>query len=157
MAQSAYGVSLRRARYDAARRLGMPELESVDEAAKILGITRGYLYKVENGEKKPSFDMLETMAEKYGVLMGDLLPSSSIATPETDRILAPVLSLPPELRNLYMQDMEATARRYLAGMNLMRTVGYDQGYSEARQTGGAMGGKTDSIAVAEKNFSTRLA
>lgn len=109
----------------------MPELESVDAAAKHLGITRGYLYKVENGEKKPSFEMLEAMAEAYGVLMGDLLPSSAPRGPEVDRILGPIAALPPEIRSSFITQVEGMARVFMGAANAMRSIGYAEARSEA--------------------------
>lgn len=99
---------------EAANRLVLPELASVDAAARFLGISRGYLYKLENGEKKPSFEMLETIAEKYGVMMGDLLPSSSPRGGEIDRLIAPLAMLPRDTQSRLITQLAAFARA-LAG------------------------------------------
>jgi transcriptional regulator with XRE-family HTH domain len=115
-----YGVYLRRARIEAADRLVRPELREVKDAADYLGITRGYLYKLENGEKKPSFEMLELMAERYGVLIGDLLPNSALRGPVADRLTAQVLGLPDVMRDMFMRQVEGFAASINAGYDSIR-------------------------------------
>lgn len=46
---------------------------SSDEFADMLGISKNYLYRLENGVRKPSVDLLEKLAELSGVSIGTLV------------------------------------------------------------------------------------
>jgi hypothetical protein len=82
----------------------------MEAAAAAIGISVSALKKYESGERRPSFEMLETMANAYGVLMGDLLPSSAPRGPQVDAILAPLSVLPPLQREAFITQMSAMAR-----------------------------------------------
>jgi transcriptional regulator with XRE-family HTH domain len=109
-----YGPSFKRARYEAARRLGLPELENRAEAAKRMGIADASLKKLENGDRRPGLEMLEDMARAYGCMVGDLLPSSTPRGPEADKIMGPLMSLPFPSRSLFIEQMGALARMLAA-------------------------------------------
>lgn len=111
-----YGPYLTRARLDAAKRLHLQELEDVPKAAARIGITKSYLYKLEGGRDKPTLDMLEKIASAYGVLPGDILPSTALSGPEVDRIVAPIMTLPEPTRSSFITQMEAFARALAAGI-----------------------------------------
>jgi transcriptional regulator with XRE-family HTH domain len=109
-AQDSSGAEFRRARFEAATRLARPEFMGMEAAAAAIGISVSALKKYESGERRPSFEMLETMANAYGVLMGDLLPSSAPRGPQVDAILAPLSVLPPLQREAFITQMSAMAR-----------------------------------------------
>ena len=46
---------------------------SSDEFADMLGISKNYLYRLENGTRKPSLDLLEKLADLSGVSTGTLV------------------------------------------------------------------------------------
>lgn len=52
------------------------------EASRRLGIAQAYLSELESGKKEPSFSMLEILASKTGVSLGDF---STIANPTSPR------------------------------------------------------------------------
>lgn len=108
--QDSYGAEFRRARFEAATRLARPEFMGLEPAAAAVGISASALKKIELGERRPSFEVLEAMAKAYGVLMGDLLPSSAPRGPQVDAILAPLSLIPPLQREAFITQMSAMAR-----------------------------------------------
>jgi transcriptional regulator with XRE-family HTH domain len=137
VSRDTYGLSFRRARLDAARTLN-PAFEDRAGAAQEMGVTNEYLRRLESGEKRPGFEMLETMAKTYNVLVGDLFPSSAPKGTEMDRVLASLMSLPPTPRTILMTQFEGMARALAASIadvqtraEALRVVG-EHGINEER-------------------------
>lgn len=110
-----YGQHFKRARLEAARSLNNEFAERA-EAAKAIGVSDSYLKKIESGDRRPSFDMLQAMARAYNRLEGDLLPSMAPRGAEADRILGPLLTIPEPMRAMFITQMEAFARTLSTGM-----------------------------------------
>jgi transcriptional regulator with XRE-family HTH domain len=57
---------------------------SLDEAARHLGISGGYLSQIENGQRQISAKRAEEIAELYGVTKDDIFLPSRYAIREAD-------------------------------------------------------------------------
>jgi transcriptional regulator with XRE-family HTH domain len=112
-----YGQLFRRTRLEAAVRLARPDFADRAVAAREIGLSDSFLKKIESGEKRPGFETLRAMARAYNCREGDLLPSLAPKGPEVDRILAPLLSLDPDTRALFITQMEAFARTLASSIN----------------------------------------
>lgn len=110
-----------------------PALEDRAYAAGRIGVTDAMLKKIENGERRPSFETLEAMAAQYGVMIGDLFPSSAIRGGEIGRLVAPMLTLDPPVRARLMAQLESFAE-FLAGtVNHYRDRATDERHEERRE------------------------
>jgi len=104
-----YGPHLTRVRLEAAERLRRDELRTVAGAARYLGIGQSTLYHYEDGTKRPSLETLEEMANHYGVMAGDMLPSKAIRSGEVAGIIAPLMTIPIYARDMFIRQMAAFA------------------------------------------------
>jgi transcriptional regulator with XRE-family HTH domain len=111
-----YGAHFRRARLDASRRLALPEYEDRATAARAIGVSDSFLKQIENGQKRPSFEVLENIARTYNVPLGDLFPTSTPKGTEADRLLGPLMMLPATPRTLLMAQFEGMARALAASI-----------------------------------------
>lgn len=119
-----YGQTFRRARLEAAARLGLP-LDDRAAAAQLIGLSDGFLKKIEAGEKRPSFETLEAMARVYNVMIGDLFPTSAPRGAEVDRVLGPLMALEPRTRDRFMSEIGALARTLATEMHYAQTLATD--------------------------------
>jgi transcriptional regulator with XRE-family HTH domain len=133
-----YGAHFRRVRLEAADRLGLDELRTVAGASRYLGIGQSTLYHYEDGTKRPSLEQLEEIARGYGVLAGDMLPSSTPRGPLADRVLGPIATLPPMVQERFIAQISGLARLFAAEMSNASTVAT---FAVANET---VNGETDS-------------
>lgn len=117
-----YGLHFRRTRLAAAIRLARPDYETLDGAARAIGISESALKQIESGKRRPSLETLEDMARAYNLLPGDMLPSSAPSGPEVAQIIGPLATLPPDTRSRFITQMSAFAIILATELNEMRAA-----------------------------------
>jgi transcriptional regulator with XRE-family HTH domain len=128
-----FGPYLTKARLDASERLNRPELRTVAGAARALRIGQSTLYHYEDGTKRPSLEALEQIAEGYGCLVGDLLPSRKVSGVEMQGITGPLMAIPQPHRAMVIRQLVAAAESYAAVFEA-GTVVADVAISDGRNT-----------------------
>lgn len=117
-----YGQIFRRVRLEAVSRLANDAFDTLEGAAREIGISTNMLKAIEKGERRPSFETLQAMARAYNVMEGDLLPSSAPSGPEVAKIIGPLATLPNGTRGRFITQMAAFATILATEMNAIREI-----------------------------------
>lgn len=109
---------------------------SVEEVAASLQITRAHIYALEKGKNLPSLDVLERIANLYGLLPGDLLPCTSPTMPELEPLLAALAPLALDARAAVLAQLGVMARTWMNVVPSLQTSSAPHSYKEERRHGG---------------------
>ena len=109
------------------------ERESQEDLARVLGLSKSTISMYENGQRKPSYEMLEAIADHYNVDMdfltgkSDIERRSSVApapgSAAVEELREKIQSLSPDLRQQFVHFLALAASdpdraaRYLAFAN----------------------------------------
>lgn len=104
----------------ALKKLRLQDRLTQTELADKLGVGKSTISMWENGERKPSYEMLEAIADYFNVPMSMLLDEKTPASVSADGLNGKLNALDPEMRELFVRILAAAkedpgrVKRYLA-------------------------------------------